>query len=646
VPNTQTLITQTILESIGDAIYGVGADWTVLFFNRQAERFVGRSRSEIVGRPLWDCFPAAREAETGQALQRVMQTREPVDMVTRSAVTGRWVDLRIFPLEGGGLAVSWRDITEAKEQEAALARALEVQERLVRQFRTVTDHLPAMVAYWDADLKCRFANASYREWFGRAPSEMIGLSIQDLMGEVLFAKNEPHIRAALRGEAQSFERTLQTAAGQIRQTWAQYVPDLHSQGRVLGFYALIVDVSPLKAVEERLREANAELERARDEAQAAVEAKSVFLSNMSHELRNPLTAIIGFAQLLGRGSNLDEVQRRYVGRILEASDALLATINDVLDFSKLEAGQMQIERRPANPSAVGEGALAMFELSMERKGLARRFEAVRAPPELMIDDARVRQILVNLISNAVKFTVHGGVTVRCAYDARRHRLRYEVIDTGPGIPADGIRRLFQRFSQIDGSTSQAAGGAGLGLAICKGLAEAMGGQVGVRSKVGQGSCFWLAIPARPPVAAKAKQGRQARAERGERLRGLRLLIVDDEASNRELVRHTLEPLGVQVVEADGGAAALETARATPFDLVLMDIRMPGIDGPAAARAIRSRPGPNASIPLIAFTADVSGGMRPAWIPLFDGLLAKPIKPAALVRALAERWPRPSEPTTA
>jgi PAS domain S-box-containing protein len=401
------LITHTILESIGDAIYGVAPDWSVTFFNREAERFFGRDRSEVIGRSLWESFPAARESELGEGLRRVMESRAPLYLVTLSPSTGRWADTRIFPLEAGGIGVSWRDVTAQKRQEAELAEATRNQERLLKELRTITNHLPAMIASWDRDLKCRFANAEYQEWFGRSSEEMLGISMQEFMGQTLFAKNEPYIRRALGGERVSFERTLQKPSGDLGHTWAQYIPDTDPQGRVIGFYALVTDVSPLKKAEERLMKANAQLKDARAEAEAAARVKSDFLSHMSHELRNPLTSIIGYADLLAKRGDPSGPDRKYLDRILAASEALLTTVNDVLDFSKLEAGEVEIERRPADPVAIGLGALEMFEPEMEKKHLAHQFEVVHVPARVLVDDARLRQILTNLIGNAVKFTALG-----------------------------------------------------------------------------------------------------------------------------------------------------------------------------------------------------------------------------------------------
>jgi CheY-like chemotaxis protein len=361
---------------------------------------------------------------------------------------------------------------------------------------------------------------------------------------------------------------------------------------------------------------------------------------MSHELRNPLTSIIGYAELLTKRGALDETQRKYLSRIHDASMALLTTVNDVLDFSKLEAGQVEIERRPMDPLAIGRQALEMFEPEMDKKGLVHNFEAVQAPSLVLADSTRVRQILTNLVGNAVKFTASGSIILRCLYDRVARMLRYEVVDTGPGIPADAVGRLFQRFSQVDASTTRVFGGTGLGLAICKGLAEAMEGDVGVLSIAGEGSCFWVQIPAEPlGVEAHPPQDLAKTLAHRDRLRGFQLLVVDDDPFNRDLVRQIVEPLGVCVTEAVGGAEAVAKARTGDFDLILMDIRMPEIDGPTAAQLIRSIPGWNVSVPIVAFTADIVGKTRPAWAGLFDSMLVKPVVSADLISLLAARPPR-------
>lgn len=403
--------------------------------------------------------------------------------------------------------------------------------------------------------------------------------------------------------------------------------------------AILVLAAHLRDSSRRLEDANAALETARRAAEAATAAKSAFLSNMSHELRNPLMSIIGYADLLAKRGGVDETQQRYLTRLGDASTALLEMINEVLDFSKLEAGQVDIKRRPTDPLVVGRQVLEMFEPAMDKKGLAHTFEAAGCPALVLADETRLRQILVNLIGNAVKFTAAGSVGLRCAYDEAARTLRYEVIDTGPGIPPERLDELFQRFSQVDTSIGRAFGGTGLGLAISKALATAMGGDVGVLSIPGEGSCFWVQIPCeRAKTGARRAPHVDETATSHPALRGMRLLIVDDDPSNRELVRDIVKPLGVVVSEAAGGADAVTAARSEPFDLILMDVRMPDIDGPTAAQLIRASPGRNASTPIVALTAEADGSTPQPWRERFDDVLEKPIVSGDLAAALAAYGP--------
>jgi PAS domain S-box-containing protein len=566
----------------------------------------------------------ARALSTGQGYDLEATIKRPDGAVRHIAAKAECA----FEPDGKVVALYgvFQDVTERTQAE--------------RFMRALTNYIPGMVAYWDANLRCRFANAQYLEWFGRDPGQMLGVSIQDLMGPDLFRRNEAYIRGAMSGQAQTFERTLVKPSGEIGHTLAQYIPDIDETGRISGMVVLVTDVTPLKEAELLLKQANAAAEQAREEAEAALNVKRDFLSNISHELRNPLTAILGFTELLGEPHSLGaEDTAKQVRLIRDASSDLLRTVNDLLDFAKLEAGKVLINPDRAEPYSIGLHALEFFEPQLRAKGLSHDFTAFGLPPVVMVDYFRTRQILLNLIGNAVKFTTTGGVTLKADYDYSRKILRYVVADTGPGIPEAFQSSLFQRFTQADASHEHQLGGTGLGLAICRGLAEAMGGSVGCVSKIGQGSQFSLELPCEPTDARAAiEPNGQGEASRIGTLQNLRFLVVDDHAVNRQLVRRILEPLGVVVVEAVGGAEAVELANRDLFDVILLDIFMPEVDGPAAARIIRSGSGPSRSARIVAFSASDDRAAAPRWGGLFDAWMSKPFSVSDLVHLLVEHSP--------
>jgi CheY-like chemotaxis protein len=322
---------------------------------------------------------------------------------------------------------------------------------------------------------------------------------------------------------------------------------------------------------------------------------------MSHEIRTPLTAVIGFAGLMQQVEDIPQKAREYLQRIAKGSEALNTIVNNVLDFSKVEAGQVELKIEPvALRELIGETA-GLVEEEARSKGLLIRVEAGAAPELVMADAGRLRQVLGNLVTNAVKFTERGGVTVEADYEAADQRLRVTVRDSGVGVPADMHDRLFQRFSQIDGSNARRFGGAGLGLAISKGLVELMGGEIGFESRAGVGSTFWFTVPMQA-IAAHAPAA--AEAEPQGPSRRMRVLVVDDAPMNRELIQALLNPFDLETEMAADGREAVAAAERTAFDLVLMDLQMPGMDGIAAARAIRSGMGPNRDTPILAVSASV------------------------------------------
>ena len=525
--------------------------------------------------------------------------------------------------------IAWL-LTTSRARAVKLARTMTVELQARERFMLdVTDNIPGLVAYWDADLHCEFANARHREFFGKAPDQVRGLPLQALLGDETFIHREPRIRAVLNGEAQSFEDSLQMPDGSIRSTYTHYLPDFRD-GRVKGFYALVSDITPLKVLERHLRhfeslvqssedaiiskslagivtswnpgaealfgfaademigqplqrifppdrldeeaailkriqqgeqidhfetarlrkdgsrvdvsvtmspifgadgeivgistiarditaqkQAEAELadhrERlemlveqrtaalsiAKEAAETANRAKSIFLATMSHELRTPMNAILGLTGIVRRSTTAPR-QIDQLDKVLAASNQLLEIINDILELSNIETSEIRLANTEFSLGDTLEHVFSRFEPDARKKDLALE---VKIDPELARrplhgDSARLEQILCKLISNAIKFTAAGSVQLYALLgeeSATSLVLRFEVADTGIGIPAEEQGRLFSAFEQLDGSLTRKFGGTGLGLAISKKLVQAMGGSIGVDSLFGMGSTFWFTV---------------------------------------------------------------------------------------------------------------------------------------------------------
>ncbi|MBP7817483.1 MAG: PAS domain S-box protein [Phenylobacterium sp.] len=533
-----------------------------------------------------------------------------------------WVEARpvaVFDPKTGELIElqdSTRDVTARREAEAALANS-------EARYRLLAENAADMIICYDWRGVLSYLSPSVRR-MGYEPEELVGKrgfsSLHPEDRDRVVAAVMAYAQAPPGSEPIRYQHRGYRKDGTL--VWLESISQaIHDPetGVLLGFQDVVRDVSDRKALED-------ELGAARDAAEAATAVKSAFLANMSHEIRTPLTAILGFSSLLAQRLGLDALGRQHLERIQAGSQALLSIVNDVLDFSKLEAGQTEITPAPVAIAKTTEEVLALFQPQAEAKGLALVFETDGTLPDhLMVDPDRLRQILFNLIGNAVKFTEAGSVRLKVAYARDLERLHLFVADTGVGMDASQTARLFQRFSQVDAASTRKHGGTGLGLAICKGLVEAMGGGVSVESTPGQGSVFHVHLWAPPTDLA----GPAEPASEAAPAEDLRVLVVDDNDVNRELARLLLESFGVRVSEAQDGEAALTLAQIDSVDLILMDIRMPRLDGPSTLRRLRAQPGPNQGVPVLAFSADADLEGAP-WAREFDGLVRKPIVAAELL----------------
>ncbi|NNN04485.1 MAG: response regulator, partial [Elusimicrobia bacterium] len=550
-----------------------------------------------------------------------------------------WVDMTIAPFLGeDGVPFQYiairHVVTEAKlaAMQVASARA---------RLQAVLDHSTRVsIIACDAAGAVTIFNKGAENLLGYGAAQAMGRSPEmfhlpseiETRGELLSLEYNRPVRGfdalvepARQGGFDAREWTYVRRDGSVFPVHLTVTALRDDNGAINGFLAIGVDVSEAKA-------AQAALAQARDAALALSKAKAEFLANMSHEIRTPMNAVIGMTGLL-LDTTLSAEQREFAETIRGAGDSLLAIINDILDFSKIEAGKMSLETLDLDPRLLLEDVALLFAVSAQGKGLeisAAIDEDV--PARLRGDAGRLRQILCNFVNNAVKFTQKGEVAIRArmvSQSATAVRLRFEVRDTGIGLDADARAKLFTAFTQADASTTRRYGGTGLGLAIAKKLAALMGGDVGVESALGAGSTFWFeaALP-------KGEAG-AVRETRTPHLDGVRILIIDDNETNRRILTDQAASWRMRPHAVAGGAEALELLRAAAacgdvFSVALVDMQMPGMDGAALARAIRAEPSLKGLklILLSSMGKPLDGDVR------FDASLAKPARKCSLLDSIS------------
>jgi PAS domain S-box-containing protein len=549
----------------------------------------------------------------------------------RTRPNGTIIEVRTVPFADAGTIRTYRDVTRWKH----LERELSERER---QFRLLAENTTDMIARLSFSGTLLYVSPSSLSVLGYSAEEMTGTTGTNYIHPDDIQPTVKRFGEIVKQRARAtskIEYRVRHKDG--RWLWLEANPTLvfDDAGEPLEFVDVVREITKRKLIEE-------EAAAARRQAENAAKAQAQFLATMSHELRTPLNSIVGFADIILDRLDLAPETRRQIGLIQTASDSLLTVVNDVLDFSRIEEGRMEL-----TPIAFDLAKLIEDSVSIVRgAAIAKQLDLnalidKRLSPCLIGDDHRLRQILLNLLNNAIKFTREGQVSLSVSGSSAasgQEEICFKVTDTGVGIPADKLDSLFQRFSQVDGTTSREFGGSGLGLAISKRLVEAMGGKIAVESVAGKGSTFWFTVtlPVGTPSPVAAPEFLPTLSARST---PARLLLVEDVEVNREIARSTLEFLGYQVDVGYDGADAVSLVCTNNYDAVLMDIQMPIMDGITATRCIRALPGPRANVPIIAMSANV----LPAQIETFmaagmDAHIGKPFQRSELVSVIARFVP--------
>lgn len=634
------------------AVFFLDKEGNIMSWNEGAKKIEGYEAAEVIGKNFSIFYTDEANARRHPRLELELAAQngryEEEGIRVRSDGSTFWANVLLTAIydenhKVTGYAKITRDVTDRKNAEEKLKNLNQELERRVEErsaevskseslLRLITDALPLGVVYVEPNYKFRFVNHTYAKWINKHKDDIVGSPIEDIIGARTASVIIPFLTQSFEGHPNVTESSIYSNRKE-RLVRVQNIPDISSNGTVRGVVVVLTDITNQKYYEQALKKSRAE-------AEAANEAKSAFLANMSHEIRTPLGAVLGFSELIMSSEISDGDKIEAMNSIKRNGELLSNIINDILDLSKVEAGKLRIDRKYVSLDEILTDITQLLNLKASEKGLSLQVIINDHVPKILkTDPLRLRQILVNIVGNAIKFTPQGSVTVTISPSRDGRKIFFAVQDTGIGISASQVEHLFQPFSQADISSRRSYGGTGLGLVLSKNLASLLGGDVVLKESTREkGSTFLITIDSGikehsvETYHIEQKKQQEPAKSQAVSLAGIHVLLVEDVIDNQVLVSRFLTMAGASVDIAENGLAGLEKTKHQAYDLILMDLQMPIMDGYRATAEIRKL---GIRTPIVALTAHALKEEKDRALQNgFTDYLSKPVNRKSLIEYVA------------